>query len=212
LAKINPINRLWRDCRGLQAVELALLLPIFFALIFGVFEIGRYLLINQKVSRAAHTLASMIGQSGFPRPCDISNMLTVANAGLSPFDISVNQLQNNAVFAISGVNNDGSVQRVWACTLGNSSFVPNPGEGILSGSRLTLNDNEGAYSIDVVYDYQPVFFKNMFTKFLGTAPNGRLTIRRSIIVHPSRSRMVPLWSRILNQEPQCSLSAGVQCN
>ena len=138
-------------------------------------------------------------------------MLAVANGVLRPFDISQNQLQNNAVFAISGVNNNGSVQRVWACTLGNSSFVPNPGEGIINGSKLTLKNQEGAYNIDVVYDYQPTFFKSTFTAFLGTAPNGRLTVRRTVIVHPSRSRMVPLWSRILAQEPQCNLS-GAQCN
>jgi hypothetical protein len=212
LAKINPIKCFWSNRSGLQAVEFAILLPIFMMLIFGVFEVGRYILITQKVSRAAHTLAAMMGQTGFPRPCDISNMLIVANNALRPFDISQNQLQNHAVFAISGVNNDGSVQRAWACTLGNSSFAPNPGEGIINGSKLTLTDNEGAYNIDVVYDYQPVFFKSTYTKFLGTAPNGRLTIKRSAIVHPSRARMVPSWSRVQAQEPQCSLSGGVSCN
>ena len=53
LAAIWGLRRLVRDCRGVSAVEFALITPVFFGMVFGVIEFGRVAYTQGVVSFAA---------------------------------------------------------------------------------------------------------------------------------------------------------------
>ncbi len=67
-----------KDIRGLAFIEFIVAAPIFIIIIFAGFEIGRYMMILQKVDKSAYTLGDMISQA-VPASNPVGDgMLTVA--------------------------------------------------------------------------------------------------------------------------------------
>lgn len=80
----NKINKSFiSNQNGLAFIEFALLAPLLLVLFFGVIEITRYIIIFEKVERAAFSLTSIVGR------------YTPATAAALPAEINVNEINNN---------------------------------------------------------------------------------------------------------------------
>jgi Flp pilus assembly protein TadG len=100
----NPASR--RRSRGQTLVEFALVLPVFFLLLFGLIDMGRFVYMNSTLSQAAREAArlgaveaSWVGQSANYAKCNQvggpvcpanlaalrADMLTAANRMMTPF-------------------------------------------------------------------------------------------------------------------------------
>ena len=55
-------TRFLRDRRGVAAIEFALILPILVLLCLGCFEVPRYVLIWQRIERAASGVSDLVAQ------------------------------------------------------------------------------------------------------------------------------------------------------
>ena len=98
------LRRLQKDQSGTQIIEFVMIAPILIILLLGTIEIGRYILIHQKVSRTAYTLGNLVTQLDPLSRQDVSDIFTITNNTLSPFDITPNQLIQRSVFYITAVN------------------------------------------------------------------------------------------------------------
>lgn len=60
---MNLYKHIVRDAKGAAAIEFALVLPVLILLLLGAFDITRYMLIIQKVDKAASLLGHVVSQS-----------------------------------------------------------------------------------------------------------------------------------------------------
>ncbi|MFN7901538.1 MAG: TadE/TadG family type IV pilus assembly protein [Holosporales bacterium] len=207
------IRRFQKDKSGTQMIEFVMIAPILIILILGTIEIGRYILIHQKVSRTAYTLGNLVTQLDPLSRQDVSDMFTIANNTLSPFDITPNQLIQRSVFYITAVNYPSGgtgATRQWSCSLGDSTLVANPGQNIISGKALTLQPKEGAYSVEVVYNYTPIFVPSQYNGYFRDTQ--LLAIRSSTVIRPRRSSLTPAWTLFQTTPLPRGFAPGVHCS
>jgi Flp pilus assembly protein TadG len=79
------VAAMFRDRRGLAAVEFALLVPMMLVAFFGVVEISSGVAVDRKVSLIARTLADLTSQSTNVVDTDLDNFFAVAAAIMTPY-------------------------------------------------------------------------------------------------------------------------------
>lgn len=81
----RTILRFFSCKKGLAAVELSLILPVFLLLLIGGIEVTRYILFLQKVQQETSVLADFVSQQDTACNTKITNALTTTADNLSPF-------------------------------------------------------------------------------------------------------------------------------
>lgn len=57
------LKRFFKDNSGIAAIELAMLLPIFLIMLISGYEVGRYIMILNKIQSAGYTLSNIVAQT-----------------------------------------------------------------------------------------------------------------------------------------------------
>jgi Flp pilus assembly protein TadG len=150
---MNPINfrfitQFWRDTKGLAFVESALLLPIMIALLFGMFDIGQAIIINQKVTAASHMAGDLITRKTVINDADLDDAVGVALLVIDPYDRSLLGVD------IVGItfDEDDDPEETWRHTVNMDENVNLPARA----DGLGVN-GEGLVAISTVYTYTPYF-------------------------------------------------------
>jgi Flp pilus assembly protein TadG len=73
------------DCRGVIAVEFAMIAPVLLVLFFGVLEFSSAVAVDRKVALAARTLSDLTSQSSWVADTDLSNYGQAAKAVMVPY-------------------------------------------------------------------------------------------------------------------------------
>jgi Flp pilus assembly protein TadG len=77
---------LTRDCRGLAAIEFALIVPLMLVLFFGTVEFSSGVAVDRKVTLVARTLSDLTSQSAMPMTDGyLQNIFTASIAILAPY-------------------------------------------------------------------------------------------------------------------------------
>ncbi|MBL6958051.1 MAG: pilus assembly protein [Rhodospirillales bacterium] len=150
-------KRLLSDLRGTLSVEMAIAMPILFALMLSGVEVTRYVLLNQKVERATATMADLVAQSRGLAEGDLDNLFAATGFVMAPFEIGANGLMVVSSIAASG----GAAPRVlWQRTFGGggggSTFGTEGSDAVLPAGFL-VRDNENIITTEIFYDYEPAF-------------------------------------------------------
>ena len=77
--------RLAADCRGISAVEFALLMPVILTLFLGSVEASQGIATDRKVELTAHALADLASQYTAITNADMSNILNAGSAIIAPY-------------------------------------------------------------------------------------------------------------------------------
>ena len=77
-----------RDCRGIAAVEFAVIVPLILTLFFGLVEFSNGVAVDRKISLVARTLSDLTSQSVSVSDLDLTNFTTVGKAVLTPYSAS----------------------------------------------------------------------------------------------------------------------------
>ena len=77
--------RLRHDCRGIAAVEFAVIVPMMLVMFFGTIEISSGVAVDRKVTLVSRTISDLASQSTSVQDSDISNFFTIGNAIMTPF-------------------------------------------------------------------------------------------------------------------------------
>src|SRR5215218_8403862 len=78
-------RRLMQDCRGVAAVEFAVIVPVMLTLFFGMVEFSNGVSVDRKVTLVARTLSDLTSQSISVSDLDLTNFTTAAKAILTPY-------------------------------------------------------------------------------------------------------------------------------
>lgn len=148
-----------RDERGFAASEFALWLPIMLLIILGCFEATRYILIHQKLDRAAVQVADLVGQSEGMTAAQLTVVYDAAIEQMKPYDLN----SQGRIIVSSVVRPTGEPdprvawQRSYGPSIGSSMIGT---EGALADlpSNFSLAESEDVVAAEVLYQYEPIFF------------------------------------------------------
>ena len=158
-----------RDRRGGVLIEFIFALPILVVVVIGSVDVARYVLLNQKMDRAASTMADLVSRPDTISQAQIDVMFAAAEDLLTPFDMGA----QGRVIMSSVSKTSGNPARVdWQHEnlggLSHSSNVGAPGNDANLPSGFTVSDGENLIVAEVFFNYEPIFFDYLLeSKVLG---------------------------------------------
>lgn len=177
MTKIHARAGLWgalarfaRETRGAVLTEFAMAFPILVVLILGGFEVGRYVLLQQKLQSVAVETADLISQAELISGGDIDNILLAVDHIMTPFELG-----GNGVVIVSSVgatgNNPPKVnwQRTGGGTASAVSKLGTPGSTATLPAGFVVRAGESVIVSEVFYNYEPVLAMNLIP-----LPSGQL--------------------------------------
>jgi Flp pilus assembly protein TadG len=171
---VRRLARCAGDCRGVSAVEFALLLPVMMTLYLGSVETSQGIATNRKVTITAHALADLATQYTDISNADMSNILSAASAIIAPY--TVGNLQ--AVVSELSINAQGQASVAWSDTL-NGTARP-VGQAVDIPASLAV-PNSYLVLAEVSYSYQPTY---------GYVMTGTLTLHDQTYMRPRQSTSI----------------------
>jgi Flp pilus assembly protein TadG len=156
-----PLRRFAKGEQGVTAIEFALVLPVVLLIMLGSFEVPRYVLLYQKISRTSAGVSDLVAQADEPLTGNqMQDIFLAANTMMQPYDVVA-----NGKIIVTSINNPngGGVALTWQKDNGGK----NGGKpAVDSQSRITVaglaNDlkpaaNEELLTAEVFFQYAPVF-------------------------------------------------------
>ena len=84
------IARFLGNREGGVLLELAFALPVILLILLGCFDTARYVLLHQKMSRAATTMADLVSRPTSISASDVDTMFSAASGLLDPYSLEDN--------------------------------------------------------------------------------------------------------------------------
>jgi Flp pilus assembly protein TadG len=150
------IERFLRDTRGLVFAEAAVSLSVLSVTLLGGLEMGRYVLLTQKLDRVAATVADVAAQGQTISVADIDNLFAAANDILKPFSLGPAGAVIVSSVSATGAN-PAKVdwQREGGGTLDVSSAIGSSGNTATMPPDFTVRPGEEVIVGEVYYNFTP---------------------------------------------------------
>lgn len=151
-----------RDRGGALLAEVALMLSVLTTLALGGVEVGRFVLLNQKLERVAATVGDLVAQAQTLSDADISSIFDAVRSVATPFPFA-----DNGVAIVSSISATGNAppaitwQRVGGGSNGIGSRVGVSGGALALPSGFTVTPGETLIVAEVNYRYTPWIFPDL---------------------------------------------------
>jgi Flp pilus assembly protein TadG len=162
------------ECRGLSAVEFAMLLPVMMTLYLGTVEASQGIGAYRKVELTAYALADLATQYTNITDADMSNILNAGSAIIAPY--AATNLQET-VSELS-INAQGVATVVWSSTLNGTALTV--GQTVTVPTSLAVPNTYLIYA-QTQYSYNPTY---------GYVMTGTLTLSDQSFMSPRESASV----------------------
>ncbi len=154
IALSGPI-RLFRD-NGNVAVEFALALPVLIFMLLASAELGRFVILHQKLDRVAVTMSDLVARAETISESDLNDIFMAAAQVAEPFDLG----GRGRVVISSVINDDGSGptvawQRAGGGTYAATSQVGSEGGPASLPGSFVVRQGETAIVSEVFFDFEP---------------------------------------------------------
>lgn len=155
LRHIRPLlSRLKRAEDGLATMEAAMLFPVLVCLVFGIYDIGHGIILNQKVVASAHIAADLLARKPVVSETDIEDAVEAARLSIDPYDRDAFGID---IVSIEFGRRDAP-GTVWRRTYGMaaSPALPAAADGL-------GYEGEGVLAVTTYYKYEPYFYRMIFS-------------------------------------------------
>lgn len=155
-SRLRRLSQFIRSGEGVSLVEFALVLPMLVLVLLGGFEIARFMLLNQNLSRLATNTSDLVSRTDSISADEIDQVFEAARHILSPF-----ALGTQGTIFVSSVSVEGVTtpmvnwQHSSAAMPTVSSAVGVPGEPATLPQGLELREDQDIIVAEVFYDYEP---------------------------------------------------------
>lgn len=163
-----------RDCRGVSALEFALIAPVMILLYLGAVDLSLALSVDRKVTSAASALADLVAQDDVITDDEMTDILNASAVIVAPFDPAPLQVRVSSVM----MDSDGDVEVQWSDARGRTPYAEGDTVTMPSG---VLQPNRSIILVEVAYRHDTLFSE------LGV---GRFNIDESFYLRPRRSLVV----------------------
>lgn len=157
------VRRFGRDERGAALIELGFAVPILVAILLGCFETTRYVLLHQKMSRAAASTADLVAQLDGITVAQMDDLFDATSQLMDPF-----AFDTDGRIIVSSVYRPGADaatvawQTINAGGIGAASDVGATGATATLPAGLAVDTGENVIVAEVFYQYTPYFFDKIF--------------------------------------------------
>jgi hypothetical protein len=142
--------------RGAIAIEFALVLPVVLLLMLASAELGRYILLHQKVDRVAVTMSDLVARAETISEAEIEDIFVAAGQVAQPFDLNGNGLV--IISAVTNPDGDGATvawQRSGAGSYVGVSHIGAAGDPAELPEDFEVREGETAIIAEVFFDFAP---------------------------------------------------------
>ena len=148
--------RSWRHDRGNVVVEFALALPVLLMMLLASAELGRFVMLNQKVDRVAVTMSDLVARAETISESELDDIFDAAAHVAEPFDLG----NRGRVIISSVINADGNGATVAWQRTGGGSFITPSEVGVEDGAAdlpgdFAVREGETAIVSEVFFDFEP---------------------------------------------------------
>lgn len=146
-----------RRCdQGNVVVEFALALPVLLMMLLASAELGRFVLLNQKIDRVAITMSDLVARAETINETELDDIFNAATHVAEPFDLG----SSGRVIISSVINADGegatvAWQRSGGGTFIKASEVGAEGETADLPEDFAVREGETAIVSEVFFDFEP---------------------------------------------------------
>lgn len=168
----NLFQQFHNDTRGLALIESALVLPLMIVLLFGLFDIGQALIINQKLKAATYTASDLITRKSTINDDDIDNAIGGAYLVIDPYNRG--RLGIDIAGIIFDENDNPNVTWRHTDNMQPDSDIPSDADGLGF-------EGEGVVAVSTEYAYTPLF-SSLFI--------GDITMKESSFMRGRRTSVV----------------------
>lgn len=158
---LNRLRKLWRDNRGVAAIEFALMLPMLIALLIGCLEVTFKIWSTQKAEKLAVTLSDVIAQSQSVTNSDLNKLTGAVNKIMDPFPFGPGE--GKVIISSVYVNQDDTDAKVnWQCQYPASGTFNALSKFGVEGANanlpvgFTLAPRDNVIVAEVYYKYHPI--------------------------------------------------------
>ena len=157
-------RRFGRDRRGTVMVELAFAIPVMTIVVFGVLETTRYVLLRQKLDRAAATVSDLVSRAPVITEGEIPTIFAATRSVTAPFDLAVdgNVIVSSVFFAVGTPVPVIAWQRNNGGALAHASAIGTEGTTANLPADFVMAPNENVIISEVFYRYEPWIVGDMF--------------------------------------------------
>ncbi len=147
-----------RARRGIAAVEFALTLPIWLALLIGGTETTFLLLESERVDRIAYSVTDIVTQSETLTKTDLDTTFLAAAQLMQPFDFTANGVVIvSSIYKPEGLSPIIKWQYQGGGGLARGSKIGLTGQTPSLPDNMALNDNDNVIVSEVYYAFEPLF-------------------------------------------------------
>ena len=171
---LRRTRRLWRDQRGVSAVEFALLLPLMVTLYLGSVEVSQGISVDRKVTMTARTVADLVSQSTTITNANMSDILNASASVIYPYATGSLQVK------VSSINIDANGNATVAWSDAYNTAARAVGSSVTLPSALVINNSTVIWS-EVQYSYRPT---------IGYVITGTLTLKDQLYMAPRLSTSI----------------------
>lgn len=154
----GAVIRLLGARRGAVAAEFAMAVPVVMLLALGGTEIARYVLLHQKLARAAVTMADLVSQAEDISEADLVQLFAAVEPVMTPFDMGPRGVVIvSSITATGGAPAQISWQRQGGGSLaGVSSTFGVEGANATLPTGFLVRDGETAVVAEAYYSFSPM--------------------------------------------------------
>jgi TadE-like protein len=157
------LRQLAENRRGGVLVETAFALPVLAFLLLGCIEMAQYLLVHQKLDRAAATMADLVSQPATISAAEVDQLFDAADHVLEPFDLADHG--RVIVTSISREPDDPTGMVDWQREGGGSlvaySKIGVPGGPAEMPDGFEVREGENLIAAEIFFEYEPLFFTSL---------------------------------------------------
>ncbi|MGE4352447.1 MAG: TadE/TadG family type IV pilus assembly protein [Bdellovibrionales bacterium] len=149
--------------KGTVAMEFALSLPIWIALLVGTADLSFMMILSQRVDRIAYSVTDIVTQSETITTSDLDHIMLASGQLMQPFTFGEKGIVIvNSIFKPSGQPMVISWQYTGGGSLARASKIGTAGGYPTMPGGLVLNDNENIIITEVYYAFEPLFINAGF--------------------------------------------------
>ena len=165
MSRHEPVRRgmaavclgLVRDKAGVAIAEFALAFPFLVLLLLGGFEIGRYVLLEQKLESVAVQAADLVSQAQSISTSELDDIFLAASSVRTPFSLGdKGVIIGPAVSASGGQPAKVNWQRAGGGTASATSLIGTPGGNATLPAGFVVRNGESLIVAEAFYNFTPL--------------------------------------------------------
>jgi Flp pilus assembly protein TadG len=170
------------DCRGIAAIEFAVIVPIMLVMFFGTVEFSSGVAVSRKVTLIARTLSDLTSQSVSVADSDLTNFFTASGAILTPYSATPTTSKLSELYVDLAVPHNARVQWSRSATI-DSAGVVTLAAGYTAGHIVTI---PAAFAVPGSYlIYSEVNY--IYTPTIGYVMKNAVTLSDTAFTRPRQS-------------------------